>query len=253
MLRFLMFETDKGKTATGIIEEDIIREITGNIFTGFKFTENIYNPEDIRFLPPCNPTKIVCIGTNYYKHAEEMGRAIPSVPRLFMKPTCALLGHGGNIIYPDWMSEHIDYEGELAVVIGREAYRVKEDCIFDYIFGYTCLNDITARDLQKIDGQFTRAKGFNTFAPIGPWIETSADPYSLEIITRVNGVIKQKANTSGQIFPVHKLVSFITQIMTLYPGDIIATGTPAGVGPLKKGDIVEVSIKGIGTLRNRVI
>jgi len=212
---------------------------------------NFYNLSDVFILPPCIPTKAVCVGLNYKDHIEEMNDKIPQEPTLFLKPATAVIGNGDQIILPE-MSERVDYEGELAIVIGKKAKDIKEEDAKDYIFGYTIANDVTARDLQAKDGQWTRAKSFDTFLPIGPWIVTDLDPSSLDITTYVNGEIKQKSNTKNLIFNVFKLVSFISHIMTLNPGDIILTGTPSGIGPLKHGDTVTVEIEGIGKLTNRV-
>ena len=212
---------------------------------------NFYNLSDVFILPPCIPTKAVCVGLNYKDHIEEMNDKIPQEPTLFLKPATAVIGNEGQIILPE-MSERVDYEGELAIVIGKKAKDIKEEDAKDYIFGYTIANDVTARDLQAKDGQWTRAKSFDTFLPIGPWIVTDLDPSSLDITTYVNGEIKQKSNTKNLIFNVFKLVSFISHIMTLNPGDIILTGTPSGIGPLKHGDTVTVEIEGIGKLTNRV-
>jgi 2-keto-4-pentenoate hydratase/2-oxohepta-3-ene-1,7-dioic acid hydratase in catechol pathway len=202
-------------------------------------------------LPPCQPSKIVCVGLNYTKHAEELKMKLPEEPILFLKPPSAVLHPEGHIIYPS-SSSQVDYEGELAVVIGKRCKNVKAAGAEQYIMGYTCFNDVTARDLQRKDGQWTRAKSFDTFAPFGPWIG-KIDHSNADIQTRVNGKIVQKSNTSDLIFDVPKLVEFISSIMTLEPGDVIATGTPPGVGQLRKGDAVEVEIGGIGTLRNFVV
>ena len=208
----------------------------------------VLNLKDVELLAPCQPTKIVCVGLNYVEHARELKMQLPHEPILFIKPPTAVLAPEGEIIYPQ-SSQQVDYEGELGVVIGKRCKNVPADEVEKYILGYTCFNDVTARDLQRKDGQWTRAKSFDTFAPIGPWI-AKIDPSHLDIQTRVNGTIKQKSNTSDLIFGVPKLVEFISGIMTLEPGDVIATGTPPGVGPLQKGDVVEVEIEGIGILRN---
>jgi 2-keto-4-pentenoate hydratase/2-oxohepta-3-ene-1,7-dioic acid hydratase in catechol pathway len=205
---------------------------------------------DVELLAPCLPTKIVCVGLNYVEHARELKMQLPEEPILFIKPPTAVLAPGGAIIYPS-ASQQVDYEGELAVVIGKRCKNVSADKIEKYVLGYTCFNDITARDLQRKDGQWTRAKSFDTFAPLGPWI-AKINPSQADIQTRVNGEVKQKSNISDLIFNVPKLVEFISGIMTLEPGDVIATGTPPGVGPLKKGDIVDVEIEGIGILRNSI-
>ncbi len=207
---------------------------------------------DIKFLSPTRPTKIVAVGLNYKAHAEEMGKPLPEEPLLFMKPSTAVISNKMKIIKPK-MSQRVDYEGELAVVIGRKCKKVSPEEAPDYILGYSCFNDVTARDLQQKDVQYTRAKSFDTFAPYGPWINTDIDPIGLKITTRVNGEVKQEGNTEDMIFSPFELVSFISQIMTLLPGDVIATGTPPGVGPLQAGDRVEVEIEGIGTLINYVV
>lgn len=210
----------------------------------------ILSLDDVELLAPCQPSKIVCVGLNYTEHARELKMQIPSEPILFLKPPSAVLSPGGQIIYPS-SSRHVDYEGELGVVIGKLCRNVPADEAEKYILGYTCFNDVTARDLQKKDGQWTRAKSFDTFAPFGPWI-AKIDPSDAAIQTRVNGVVKQKSSTPDLIFSVPKLVEFISNVMTLLPGDVIATGTPPGVGPLQKGDIVEVEVEGIGVLKNSV-
>lgn len=251
-MKFLRFKSKEGKTYTGVLEDGNIYEIEGDIFQEYKVTKNKHPLSEIRFLPPCTPTKIVAVGLNYRDHAAEMKKPIPEEPLLFMKPSTAVIGHEDKIIYPNHMASRLDYEGELAVVTGKTARWVKENEAFDYVFGYTCINDITARDLQIKDVQYTRAKGFDTFAPIGPVIETELDPTDLEISTHLNDERRQHSRTSELIFNIPKLLVFISRVMTLLPGDIIATGTPSGIGPMKSGDIVKVEIEGIGTLRNHV-
>jgi len=208
--------------------------------------------KDVKFLSPTRPTKIVAVGLNYKAHAEEMGKPLPEEPLLFMKPSTAVISNKMRIVKPK-MSQRVDYEGELAIVIGRKCKKVSPQEAPDYILGYSCFNDVTARDLQQKDVQYTRAKSFDTFAPYGPWINTEIDPIGLKITTRVNGEVKQEGNTEDMIFSPFELVSFISKIMTLLPGDVIATGTPPGVGPLQAGDRVEVEIEGIGTLINYVV
>ncbi|HUP60131.1 MAG TPA: fumarylacetoacetate hydrolase family protein [Thermoanaerobaculia bacterium] len=202
-------------------------------------------------LDPLPPTKIVCVGRNYAEHAKELGNEAPAEPLLFLKPPSAVIGHEATIIRPA-ASQRVDFEGELAIVIGRDAKNVKAADWRDYVLGFTCANDVTARDLQKKDGQFTRGKGFDTFCPLGPHIETDLDVSDLRISTRVNGEVKQDGRTSQMIFSCGALVEYITAIMTLVRGDVILTGTPAGVGPLNAGDVVEVEVEGIGVLRNHV-
>jgi 2-keto-4-pentenoate hydratase/2-oxohepta-3-ene-1,7-dioic acid hydratase in catechol pathway len=197
------------------------------------------------------PTKIVCIGRNYAEHAKELGHELPPEPIIFLKPPSSVLPPGGTIIRPP-QSQRVDHEGELVIIIGRTARNVKRTEWRDYVLGFTCGNDVTARDLQKKDVQFTRGKGFDTFCPMGPVIETDLDTSALQLITRVNGEIRQNGNTRDMIFACDVLIEFVTSVMTLVPGDVIFTGTPAGVGPLSAGDDVEVEIEGIGTLRNHV-
>ncbi len=208
-------------------------------------------------LAPVEPTKIVCVGRNYREHAAELNNEIPVEPLLFFKPPSSLLAHGGTILRPK-VSERTDYEGELAVVIARRCHKLRDDeDVRPYILGYTCLNDFTARDLQKKDGQWARAKGWDTFCPVGPTVagadETGLDPWAgIQVETRVNGDVRQSGNTRDFIFTLDVILRYITNAMTLEPGDVIATGTPKGVGPVTAGDMVEVSIPGIGTLSNRV-
>ncbi len=210
-----------------------------------------YKIEDVKILPPCTPTKIVCVGLNYADHAKELKQTLPDEPVLFIKPTSSVLATGENIIYPK-QSKRVDYEAELAVVIGRRTRHVKAEKAKDHILGYTCFNDVTARDLQTKDVQWTRAKSFDTFSPIGPYIVTDIDPMGLAIKAKLNGHVKQDSNTKNMVFDVFKLVEFISGIMTLETGDVIATGTPPGVGPMNVGDVIEVEIETIGTLKNRV-
>ena len=198
-----------------------------------------------------HPTKIIAIGLNYLDHAKELNMEIPEYPLIFMKPPTAVIGDGEIIIYPP-QTQELHYEGELGIVIGKKARNISIEAAKQYIAGYTCSNDVTARDLQRLDGQWTRSKSFDTFCPLGPRIVKNIDPTNLAITTRVNGVTKQSSNTNQMIFNAYKLVSFISAIMTLLPGDVISTGTPPGVGELQVGDVVEVEIEGIGILRNTV-
>lgn len=213
-------------------------------FEGLKF-------EHVKFLPPVKPSKIVCIGLNYIDHAKELNMPLPEEPVIFLKPPSAVIGHEDFIELPK-QSKRIDYEGELAVVIGKKCKNVSRDEALEYVMGYTCFNDVTARDLQCKDGQWTRAKSFDTFAPIGPYVACFRDASNLKIETILNGTVVQSSSTSNLIFDVPTLIEFISSIMTLNRGDVIATGTPAGVGELKSGDVVEVRIEKIGVLRNYV-
>jgi 2-keto-4-pentenoate hydratase/2-oxohepta-3-ene-1,7-dioic acid hydratase in catechol pathway len=205
----------------------------------------------VQILSPPTPTKIVCIGRNYADHAKELGNEAPSEPLLFLKPPSALLASGGTIVLPK-QSQLVHHEAELAIVVGREAKNVAAASWRDYVLGFTCANDVSARDLQRKDVQFTRAKGFDTFCPVGPHVETELDPFDLRVVGRVNGEVRQDGRTSQMIFPCDFLFEYVSAHMTLMPGDLILTGTPAGVGSLSAGDTVEVEIEGIGTLRNAV-
>lgn len=204
-------------------------------------------------LPPVQPTKIVCVGRNYREHAAELGHEVPQAPLLFFKPPSSLLPHGGTILRPK-VSERTDYEGELGVVIARRCHQFADsEDVRPYILGYTCINDFTARDLQNKDGQWTRAKGFDTFCPVGPVVVGGLDPWAgVQVETRVNGEVRQSGNTRDFIFALDVIIRYISQIMTLEPGDLIATGTPKGVGPVVAGDAIEVAIEGVGQLRNLV-
>ncbi len=249
----------QGKVKYGTLEGDIVKVIRGSPFAGFngsafsfKFEGNTYRLDEVRLLAPCVPSKIVALGLNYRRHAEETKMALPSVPLIFLKPSTAAIGPDDEIVLPRG-SGRVDYEGELGVVIGRKTKDVPSDKVNGFILGYTCVNDVTERHIQKADGQWTRAKGYDTFAPIGPWIETDVDPNDLKLETCLNGETRQSAHTSDLIFGVAEVVSFISNVMTLLPGDIIATGTPSGIGRMSPGDAVEVKIEGIGTLRNSVV
>ncbi|MGC8836899.1 MAG: fumarylacetoacetate hydrolase family protein [Anaerolineae bacterium] len=208
--------------------------------------------EEFRLLAPCAPTKVLAVGLNYAAHAAEAGMEVPEEPVFFLKPPSAVIGPEEAIVYPK-LSRRVDYEAELAVVIGRRARRVAPEEALDYVLGYTCGLDVTARDLQRSDGQWTRAKGFDTFCPLGPWIVPDLDPHDLLVECRVNGQVRQRARTSDLIFPVEDLIHRASLVMTLEPGDVLLTGTPSGIGPLQPGDEVEVEIEGIGILRNVVV
>ena len=250
-MRILRFVSDQG-TKYGRLEEEGIRPLDGPPFEGrARAASEVIPLEGVRLLAPCEPSKIVAVGLNYRDHAAELGLDPPEEPMLFLKPSTSVIGPEETIRCPE-MSERVDYEGELAIVVGRRAHRVPRERVADHIFGYTCLNDVTARDLQVKDVQFTRAKGFDTFAPIGPWIVTDLDPASLGIETYLNGELKQRSSTRELVFGALDLVHFISWVMTLEPGDVIASGTPSGIGPMVPGDRVEIRIEGIGTLVNPV-
>ncbi|HXI10812.1 MAG TPA: fumarylacetoacetate hydrolase family protein [Thermodesulfobacteriota bacterium] len=254
-MKFCRFSVD-GRVSYGIIEGETVREIDGCPFPG-PYTGDIKKGKarkigDVKLLAPVVPSKIVAIGLNYRAHAAEFKKALPEEPMLFMKPSTSVIGPGDEIIYPTHMSHRVDYEGELAVVIGSTAKDVPAADARKHIFGYTCFNDVTARDLQGKDVQYTRAKGFDTFACVGPCIETGLDPLNARIETYLNGEKKQDTSTADMIFDVFELVSFVSHVMTMLPGDVIATGTPSGVGKMRPGDSVEVRIEGIGSLVNKV-
>jgi 2-keto-4-pentenoate hydratase/2-oxohepta-3-ene-1,7-dioic acid hydratase in catechol pathway len=209
----------------------------------------------VRLLEPSRPSKIVCVGRNYSEHAKELGNEVPSEPLIFLKPPSSIIAPGENIVRPKHLSQRVDFEGELTIVIGKPCHGLRpEDDVRPYLLGYTCANDVTARDLQKKDGQWTRAKGFDTFCPFGPIVTDEIDPWKgVRVETRVNGEVKQSESTTAFIFPVDVVMRFASQVMTLLPGDLILTGTPAGIGLLVAGDQVTVSIEGIGALTNPVV
>lgn len=238
-------------TFCGTIEGDHVFEIA-SLFEPQKQLAKSWPLSDIRFLAPSEPSKIVCVGRNYAAHAAELGNDVPKEPLIFLKPPSAILAPEESIFLTPY-SQRVDHEGELAIIIGRRCSHLGDsESVWPYILGYTCLNDVTARDLQKKDVQYTRAKGFDTFCPFGPWIETDLDLSRARVETMVNGQKRQSAPVSEMIFSVETIVRWISQMMTLEPGDVIATGTPSGIGPLSAGDVVEVSITGIGILRNPV-
>jgi 2-keto-4-pentenoate hydratase/2-oxohepta-3-ene-1,7-dioic acid hydratase in catechol pathway len=234
-----------------------IAEIAGHPFgprpDEVKLTGGRHQVSDVRLLAPVLPSKVVAIGRNYLEHARETGSEPPAEPLIFLKPSTAVIGPGDPIVRPARLSQRVDFEGELAVVFGRLCRDVPAERVPEVIFGYTCANDVTARDLQRSDGQWARAKGFDTFCPLGPWIETSLDPADVELTTTVNGEVKQQSSTSLLIHDITTLVCYVTSVMTMLPGDVLLTGTPAGIGPLVAGDSVSVQVAGIGTLTNPVV
>ncbi len=255
IVRFL----SNGKNRYGVMEGDLIKGLQGSPFSQFKgsdtsyvFDDSTFNANDVKLRAPCLPSKIVCLGLNYRSHAEETKLPIPKVPLIFLKPSTAVIGPGDAIVLPQG-TKRTDYEGELGIVIGRKAKSVPEEKASEYILGYTCFNDVSERYNQRDDGQWTRAKGYDTFAPIGPFVETAISPDDLKIETFLNGELCQSSRTSDLIFGIPRIVNFISGVMTLLPGDVIATGTPSGIGRLHNGDTVEISIEGIGILRNIVM
>ncbi len=242
-----------GEVRFGLVDGPELVVFKGHpLFSGYETTGERVPLKDVQLLPPTLPTsKIVCIGKNYADHAAEMGGDLPTEPLIFLKPTTSLIGHGESIVLPP-IAERVDHEGELAIVIGDIAKDVSEAKAMDYVWGFTIANDVTARDIQDRDGQWTRAKGFDTFCPLGPWIETEFEVDGQTLETRVDGEIRQHASIDLLIHKVPRIVQHVSRAMTLLPGDVILTGTPAGIGRIVSGDVVEIDIEGIGTLRNPV-
>ncbi len=240
------------KPLWGVVNGDEIQELDRAPFVPFKTLRASHHLSRVQLLPPCAPSKVVAVGLNYRDHAGEMGLAIPEEPVIFLKPPTSVIGPGAIIRYPA-ASGRVDYEAELGVVIRDRIKNIGPGEAPEHILGYTCANDVTARDLQKKDGQWTRAKSFDGFCPVGPWIETDLDPGDLQIQSFLNGTLRQSSRTSQLIFKVNELVSFISGIMTLDPGDLIISGTPAGIGPMQPDDEIEVRIEGIGSLKNKII
>jgi len=241
------------RIATGAVDEgsDVVRVLQGTFFEDPLPTGEEVPLDDVRLLAPVLPSKLVCVGKNYAAHAAEFDQSVPEEPLLFLKPSTAVIGPGEPIqLLP--VSKRIDYEGELAVVIGALARNVRAEDAYRVILGYTCANDVTLRDLQRMDDQWARAKGFDGSCPLGPWIETALDPNDVRLETRVNGDVRQNGRTSEMVYGVATLIEYITSFMTLLPGDALLTGTPEGVGKLEPGDVVEVEVEGVGTLRNEV-
>lgn len=251
-MRIVRFERD-GRLLSGALDP-AGAEIAEAVLEdgGIRPSGPVHRMRDVRLLAPAAPSKIVAVGLNYRDHAREMGKPIPDEPLIFLKAPSALAHPGGDVVYPP-QSRRVEHEAELAAIIGRTARNVTERDAPAVILGYTGINDVTARDLQAKDGLYARAKGFDTFAPLGPWIETDLDPSALRVRCLVNGVVRQDGNTREMIASVFRLVAFISHVMTLYPGDVIATGTPPGVGPVVPGDVMTIDVEGIGPLTNRVV
>lgn len=250
-MRIIRYQTSEGAATYGWMLEGKVGEIQGNIFGEYRRREAKIPFKEVQVLAPCEPSKIVCVGRNYVEHARELGNETPKVPLIFFKPPSSIIPNGGTVILPP-QSKQVEHEGELVMVIGKRARNVTAEQAKEFIFGYTIGNDVTARDLQKTDGQWTRAKGFDTFCPFGPWIDTDFDPSDAVVTCRVNGQMRQMASTRDMVFNVGTLIAYISSVMTLEPGDLIFTGTPAGVGELKNGDVVDVEIEGLGKLSNPV-
>jgi 2-keto-4-pentenoate hydratase/2-oxohepta-3-ene-1,7-dioic acid hydratase in catechol pathway len=251
-MRIVRYETGDGrKPKYGWLLSEKVGEIGGNVFGRFRRKEAETPLAEVKLLAPTEPSKIICVGRNYVEHAKELGNEVPKVPLIFLKPPSSIISNGETILLPT-QSAQVEHEGELVVVIGKRGRYITAENARKYILGYTIGNDVTARDLQNSDGQWTRAKGFDTFCVFGPWIDTEFDPADAILSCRVNGQMRQMASTRDIVFNVPTLVAYISSVMTLEPGDLIFTGTPAGVGELKNGDEVVVEIEGLGTLRNPV-
>jgi len=251
-MRIVRYETQDGKKPKyGWLLDDKVGEIGGNIFGRYQRKEAETPLADVRLLAPSEPTKILCVGRNYVEHAKELGNEVPKIPLIFMKPPSSIISNGDTIILPP-QSTQVEHEGELVVVIGKRGRHITPENARKHILGYTIGNDVTARDLQKSDGQWTRAKGFDTFCPFGPWIDTEFDPADAVVTCRVNGQMRQMASTRDMVFNVGVLISYVSSVMTLDSGDLIFTGTPSGVGQLKDGDEVSVEIEGLGEIKNKV-
>jgi 2-keto-4-pentenoate hydratase/2-oxohepta-3-ene-1,7-dioic acid hydratase in catechol pathway len=250
-LRIVRYQKGEGPPQYGWMMDDRVGEIEGSPFGVFGRQDVLYRLDEVRLLSPVRPSKIICVGRNYVAHAREHDAEVPEIPLLFLKPPTSVIGPGEVILLPP-QSKQVEHEAELAVVIGRQGRWIPIDEAQDYVLGYTVANDVTARDLQRGDGQWSRAKGFDTFCPLGPWIETEFDPVDVLVQAHVNGEMRQMSSTRDMVFSVRQLIAFASSVMTLMPGDVLLTGTPAGVGPLQPGDLVEVSVEGIGTLHNRV-
>ncbi len=251
-MRVIRFQDKEKKIQYGWLDEDRIGLIEGNIFGEFRRLEPSINIRSVHLLAPTVPSKIICVGRNYVEHAREQNVDLPESPLIFLKPPSAVIANEEDIVIPP-QSEQVEHEAELVVVVGKQGRWIPVEDSAKHILGYTIGNDVTARDLQHKDLQWTRGKGFDTFCPIGPWIETELDPADSLITCRVNGELRQMGSTREMVFSVNHLMAYISTIMTLEPGDVIFTGTPAGIGPLTQGDTVEISIEGIGILRNAVI
>jgi 2-keto-4-pentenoate hydratase/2-oxohepta-3-ene-1,7-dioic acid hydratase in catechol pathway len=238
--------------AYGLVRDQTVHHLASDLWAQPRIGPAVASLEEVELLAPCEPTKVIAIGRNYAAHAAEHGAEVPAEPLFFLEPPSAVIGPGATILYPEHLTQRVEHEAELAVVIGRQARQVQREQAPAYIWGYTCANDITARDLQRRDGQWARGKGFDTFCPLGPWIVPDLDTGDLRIRCRVNGELRQDGRTRDMIFSISELIAYVSAAMTLDPGDVILTGTPAGVGPLQPGDRVAVEIEGVGTLENGV-
>ena len=250
-MRIIRYQTASQPATFGWVKDDKIGIIEGSPFSQFSRAEANILLEEVDLLPPVVPGKIICVGRNYAAHAAEHDAEVPEIPLIFLKPPSTVIPHGGTILLPP-QSQQVEHEGELAVVIGKTGRWIAAEEAHDYIFGFTIANDVSARDLQFRDGQWTRGKGFDTFCPLGPWIETDFDPADAVVTCHVNEEMRQMASTRDMVFNVRQLITFTSSVMTLFPGDLLLTGTPAGVNTLQDGDVVDVSIEGIGKLSSKV-
>ncbi len=250
-MRIVRYQQDGEAPKFGWLLDEKVGEIQGDLFGQYRRRDAKTPLADLKLVAPSTPTKIVCVGRNYVEHAKELGNEVPKVPLIFLKPPSSIIANGETILLPP-QSAQVEHEAELVVVIGKRGRNIKPEDTKGYILGYTIGNDVTARDLQKTDGQWTRAKGFDTFCSFGPWIDTDFDPADAVVTCRVNGQMRQMASTRDMVFNVSVLVAYISSVMTLEPGDLIFTGTPAGVGELNDGDEVVVEIEGLGALKNPV-
>lgn len=248
-MKFVRFQAEDSEKY-GILEKENIRVIEGDLFNSdYRITEEIIPLQRAQLLAPCLPSKVLCVGLNYKEHAEEVGFDVPEKPLIFLKSSSSLNHPEGEIIYPP-ETQRLEYEGELAIVIKKEAKNLRAEEAYDYIFGYTCANDVTARDIQRSESQWMRSKSFDTFLPLGPCIRTDIDPNNLRIRSYLNGELRQDSSTAMFIHKIPEILEFATQAMTLYPGDIILTGSPKGTGTMEIGDLIEVELEGIGRLSN---
>jgi 2-keto-4-pentenoate hydratase/2-oxohepta-3-ene-1,7-dioic acid hydratase in catechol pathway len=251
-MKFVRIQSENNGPEYGILENETVRLIKGDLFnSGYTITDKVLSLNRVNLLAPCQPGKVVCVGLNYKDHADEVGFALPKQPLIFLKSPSSINHPNGEIIYPS-VTRQLEYEGELAIVIKKEAKNVRAEEAYNYILGYTCANDVTARDIQRSESQWMRAKSFDTFLPLGPCIETEIDPNNVKIRSYLNGQLRQDSSTALFIYNVPEILEFASQAMTLYPGDVILTGSPKGTGAMKVGDLIEVELEGIGRLSNLV-
>lgn len=251
-MRIIRYQEGQQAPKYGWVLENSVGPIEGSIFSDFRRQEADLDLQHVKLLPPVEPSKIICVGRNYAAHAKEHKAEVPEIPLIFLKPPSSLLPPNEKIVLPP-QSQQVEHEAELVVVLGKGGRWISPQDALQYVLGYTIANDVTARDLQQRDGQWTRSKGFDTFCPLGPWIQTDFDPSDAMITCHVNDDLRQMGSTRDMVFSVRQLIAYVSSIMTLLPGDIILTGTPAGVSPLKPGDVVRVTIEGLGVLQNTVI